>query len=377
MIVEFSTKNIEWVDPQETADFESVEQRAIPVSLKEMVQYFADPDFQEPIYLALDLSLEDIHKLLLMQYPLYYGKSRIDQIAKIIGIAFLHRDRKSESKKVRRVVHALEDSAKQKKLRVASRFSFFSKSLKEQIESCTGACTVSFLEEIVGSIVSLSDLKGEERFKEELEAHLVNISLVALSVFESPVFEYWYSEIFRAFPDTREFMDWAMTKYFSSWLHVAAVSPSSSIAAQQAELSAQRKALAVQYEEDAQALQALIQEMTKPKTDEAKPETSTPILAGKRVLVVGDEPRAPIYRQLVEWHGGEFEFVSGYEKNRQAILRFSAVDGIVFVTAYVEHAKWYALKSHANMRRVVLMNRAGVLAMEEALKELAQKLAVI
>ncbi len=376
MIVEFSTKNLEWINPQETADFDSIERQAIPVSLKEMVQYFADPEFQEPIYLAFDLSHEDIHKLFLMQYPLFYERHHIDQIARIIGITFPYRERKSESKKVRRVALALENFVKQKKLRTVSRSSFFSKPLRERLESCVGECTLSFLEKVAGSIIHLRELKEEERFQEDPQSYLVSYFLLALSVFELPVFEYWYRDIFLAFPETRGFVEWVTIHYLSSLLRVVAVSPASSLALQQAELSTQRKALAAQYEEDANALQALIQEMTKPKTDETKPEASTPILAGKRVLVVGDEPRAPIYRQLVEWCGGKFEFVSGYEKNRQAILRFGAVDGIVFVTAYVEHAKWYALKSHADMRRVVLMNRAGVSAMEEALKELAQKLAV-
>ncbi len=74
-------------------------------------------------------------------------------------------------------------------------------------------------------------------------------------------------------------------------------------------------------------------------------ETFAPPLIGKRILVIGDEGHAPGYRAILDRFGVTMDFLPGFDKDRQLASKLSRADGMVFITAYASHLKFYALKA--------------------------------
>ena len=138
-------------------------------------------------------------------------------------------------------------------------------------------------------------------------------------------------------------------------------------------------ALKANYEADMREMWAVMERQKEQLLARVRGESESStvrVLEGQRILVVGDESHAVAYRALVEEQGATFDFLPGYDQNGQIASKMTSADGIVFVTAYASHLKFYALKARVDMRRAVMVNRAGLAAFGMGLEELGRKLEV-
>jgi hypothetical protein len=138
-----------------------------------------------------------------------------------------------------------------------------------------------------------------------------------------------------------------------------------------ARLRQENQRLREQYEQDVRTLLDVIERLEVKKREGSTQEQVSP-LEGKRVLVVGDESHAAEYRTIVQSQGAEFDFLPGFDKDRAIASKLAAADGIVFITAYASHIKFYALK--ATDKCSVLVSQAGLGAFSKGIEELARKL---
>ncbi|SHL14160.1 hypothetical protein [Alicyclobacillus tolerans] len=97
-----------------------------------------------------------------------------------------------------------------------------------------------------------------------------------------------------------------------------------------------------------------------------------PQFSGKKIAVVGDSGRWPVYRLFLEQEGAIPIFIPGFEKIRFGIEHFVHVDGVLFITAYSSHSLYYALKARRVLPNTVLIDRAGIQAFQEGMKRLHQ-----
>lgn len=95
-----------------------------------------------------------------------------------------------------------------------------------------------------------------------------------------------------------------------------------------------------------------------------------PTLKGRRVVVIGDDNRAPVYRAIIESDGGEFFFLPGFDQDGRSEALINKGDGILLITAYCGHTKWNALKACGDMRNVFLVNTAGVKSFKDKVDEM-------
>ncbi|MDI3297646.1 MAG: DUF2325 domain-containing protein [Bacillota bacterium] len=98
-------------------------------------------------------------------------------------------------------------------------------------------------------------------------------------------------------------------------------------------------------------------------TSKAKP------LKGERVVVIGDDARAPEYRTIVEEMGGEFDFQPGFDRLGALPARLEWATLCVLITAYASHKAWgHVRAAEARGLRVILVDRAGADAFRRALE---------
>lgn len=78
------------------------------------------------------------------------------------------------------------------------------------------------------------------------------------------------------------------------------------------------------------------------------------VLDGKKVLVIADENHREGYKEIIERHGGIFEFISGVNTNVPFVVnRARANDEVFFCTAYTKHKLFYAgIKDIENLHYV-------------------------
>ena len=67
------------------------------------------------------------------------------------------------------------------------------------------------------------------------------------------------------------------------------------------------------------------------------------ILDGKKVLVIADESHKDGYKEIVERHGGIYEFISGIDGSTNYVVnRAQASDEVFFCTAYAKHKIYFS-----------------------------------
>lgn len=92
------------------------------------------------------------------------------------------------------------------------------------------------------------------------------------------------------------------------------------------------------------------------------------ILDGQKVLVIGDEGRKDGYKEIVESHGGQFDFMSGIDTKPTAVLRrCNANDIVFFITSYAKHDVYDTIKSVGNIQYV---HSSGLDSLERKIMEL-------
>ncbi len=86
-----------------------------------------------------------------------------------------------------------------------------------------------------------------------------------------------------------------------------------------------------------------------PRPKKAPPD---PVLRGKRVLIIGNEPRRPQYADAIALRGGEMEWLSGNEPEDRMNAALHRVDAAIVLTGHCSH--------HASETAVALGKAAGV-----------------
>ena len=130
-----------------------------------------------------------------------------------------------------------------------------------------------------------------------------------------------------------------------------------------------------EQKENIKLLLSVIESLSPKRPNE--PDPCSTQLHGERILVVGDPGHMPMYRAIVEAYGGEFEFLDGFEKMRQAESKMESADGFLFITAYSSHQKFYAMKAQKQYHKCVLVNQAGLREFEKELNEPVQNLGAL
>lgn len=97
-------------------------------------------------------------------------------------------------------------------------------------------------------------------------------------------------------------------------------------------------------------LKATIEELN----DKLSEYENLKILSDKNVLVISDDAHKEGYREIIEKHGGNFEFACGVDSNVKLIInRAMSNDIVFFCTAYTKHKLFYAgLKDLDNIKYV-------------------------
>ncbi|WDL97895.1 hypothetical protein [Alicyclobacillus sp. ALC3] len=142
-------------------------------------------------------------------------------------------------------------------------------------------------------------------------------------------------------------------------------------------LQSELQELRNQYDQDVKVLLDVIDQMDQKTRLQPQPgqvAAAKSPLVGKRLLVVGDESRAPAYRTILENVGAKYDFLPGFDKDHSTESKFAAADGIIFITAYSNHLKFYALRANAAHKACVLVPHAGLGEFTRRLDELATKL---
>lgn len=391
-------------------------QKAMPVNLKEMREIVKDPNFiNEPLLVELDLSLHEEQTIIGKRLvTMYHSASTLERMAQSLGVHITQKDRKGGLKKITsRILNQMERPDVLNKYRTSIYINFVSSASKEATKKLD--CTTpeqwreikhtlmqDFLDakslinvvkqEVKGwtdkfEAGEIDQLELEQRETEEwvtYENTVLNAAMIALSFFDEEVFDYYRQWMINDPGAERNSYDLALADTIQTWLDTLEEKSSSISGTEEIErVKRQQQEDAAQFTADLAAMQEIMsqtifsmQEKSRKQMQGEVVQVARPILEGKKVLVIGDSPRREAYRQLVELAGGEFDFVDGFGKNAQAIERFGWAEGILLVTAYVEHAKWYALKARVDMDKLVMVNRAGIAAVNEGIQDLANKLGV-
>lgn len=95
------------------------------------------------------------------------------------------------------------------------------------------------------------------------------------------------------------------------------------------------------------------------------------VLDNQKVLVVGDEGRKDGYKEIVERHGGQFDFLSGIDTKPTTVLRRCNANNIVFfITGYAKHDVYDSIKSVGN---ILYVHNTGLDSLERKIMELKFK----
>lgn len=93
------------------------------------------------------------------------------------------------------------------------------------------------------------------------------------------------------------------------------------------------------------------------------------ILNGKNVLIISDETHKEGYKNIVERHGGNFEFVSGVNSDVKYIVnRARSNDLVFFCTAYTKHKLFQA--GIKDLNNIVYVNSIGLDSLEREIIKL-------
>ncbi len=95
-------------------------------------------------------------------------------------------------------------------------------------------------------------------------------------------------------------------------------------------------------------------------------------LAGKRVLVVGCEPKRREYEAAIHRLGGEMEWVEGTEEHARLEAAIRRVDGVVLLTRFIRHQSFWTATTLAKGHgvKVVACPKLGIRSVSRAAVEL-------
>ena len=340
----------------------------IQITLAELLELMDDDDFSSWEKATLCLSIADIRKLLLVRFLMSYSDAHsLQRMAESLGIRITPKDRARGTQFIILRILAQYDKPQSHALLYAKlRRTYIGKEDKETM----GEPAFEHLSDKLGDLQAIQ--KDSDESRKEMTLTLIGYHYA--SVLEEEFGKRWVRWLWETHdPDGEVLLEelsvslrnYALAKVFRG--AVTSKQPAVTLESLQAE----NEELKAQYEQDMRLMATLLAEFRVAKAEGKEPERP---LLGKTILVIGDEARMPAYRTLIEVLGGECLFSPGFDKYAALGDQVQRADGILFITSYASHGKYFLLKSHADMQRTVMVNRCGVATFREGLRELQKKI---
>lgn len=392
----FSTKSLVF------EEFLSPSDSALPLTVNELCAFYRDPDFAESSRIEVVITPEEVQKLSLVYFFVTVDDlTYLRRMANWLNIRLTTKDHKVGVKRIRaRLVQAMENPKTTQRVllylrrtqipgpvldvlknQIISENETWDDLVSKVLQSRFGGSSSEETKERLEAVAEESVVnKNLDLSKEQIYDHVVMATMWSkIVLLQSDAMQYWQEVLWKK-PQGVSFLTRFFEEALNEWLDIMSYrsgtpSPEEEIR----QLKAAKAALAEDYERDVLALERALavhhEKKMGAKTSEEESFSSSDELdfRGRRILIVGDDGHKATYRELVELYGGEFDFVSGFQKEAQAIGRIKAADGIVMVTAFMNHSKWYALRANVAMEKVVLVPRAGLTAVDQGLRELARR----
>ncbi len=362
------------------ASSDDVTKRAVEVSLAELAELCSELVDEEVV---LVLSIAEVRRLMLLGFLEGKTPSQLQRIAMSLGVRITAKDcRRGTQQILYRLVGELEKPSVQEKMFRRYLTLYLSDTeIRDKIIAGPGEDAANVAMQMLQLRLDILEPLGMPQVVIQ-QRHSDNIMLLA-SLLSDEVFEQWAHWIRTTWDIGEPMILVSLWHKLEVWLRYHqkrgknSGNPSKNSTADEA-VREELAALKANYEADMREMWAVMERQKEQLLARVRgePESSAGKFEGQRILVVGDESHAVAYRALVEEQGATFDFLPGYDQNGQIASKMTSADGIVFVTAYASHLKFYALKAHVDMRRAVMVNRAGLAAFGMGLEELGRKLDV-
>ena len=363
------------------ATSDDVTKRAVEVSLTELAELCSELVDEEVV---LGLSVAEVRRLMLLGFLEGKTPSQLQRIATSLGVRITPKDcRRGTQQILHRLVGELEKPSIQEKMFRRYLTLYLSDAeIREKIMAGPGTDAANVAMQMLALRMDILEPLGMPQLVIK-HRHSDNIMLLA-SLLSDEVFEQWANWIRTTWNIGEPMILVSLWHKLEVWLRyhqkrgrgLGIGKPSKSSTDDEA-VREELAALKANYEADMREMWAVMERQKEQLLARVRgePESSiTRVLNGHRILVVGDDSHAVAYRVLVEEQGATFDFLPGYDQNAQIASKMTSADGIVFVTAYASHLKFYALKARVDMRRAVMVNRAGLAAFRGGLEDLGRKL---
>ena len=116
------------------------------------------------------------------------------------------------------------------------------------------------------------------------------------------------------------------------------------------------------YQQDMQEMAALVEDLRMRK---AQGEELSSLLAGQKIMVIGDPSHYMAYQTIIESLGGTLLFSASGEKVEAARGMIDAADHIFLITAYAKHNKTFMLKAQGAKKKTTIIPVAGIRSFQE------------
>ena len=357
------------------ASLVEVESR-VQFSLDELAQLCGDLEDDEA---ALELTAADVRRLLIVGFVEDEGSQQLKNMAAVLGVRITPKDFQRGEKQVRaRLIHELEKPSVREKMTHRATTIFVGQELREKVAAGPATDAGDVASQMIRSLMDVERMPYDIPAAMAEQMQVDTMMTVAAFVSEEAVRLWgdWVRD--SGWTNGQSLFLAVLWRKLELWLGYHQKRTKSD--AEQPVASVNYKALYEElkatYEADMREMWAVLERQRKrvSQDDNDAQPSDTASLDGLRILVVGDDSHAVGYRALVEEAGARFDFLPGFERDGQAAVKMASADGILFVTAYANHLKYYAVKAYVDMRRAVMVDRAGLSAFQTKLRELGRKL---
>lgn len=372
------------VPKRKSREFEENMGQTVSVTLDELVQFMQDPSIQEWETVVMHLSLTEIRRMLsfgfvdalLFEIPTHRHKI-MGILRDGLHIRLTPKDLQGGMERMRPRIRI-----EMFKDRVFHSFVRFQQELGLRREFRTLIEDESFNWDKVAHFIEYEILKTSAT-KSEGKSRIQEVVLTFYDFLfyheESSLIEHWLKKMRTQVDDNLAWLEETLVEWVPTYLSAQAQSGVRKLVGTVHTTSLQDEliqTLQKQNQEQQETIDMLLSviESLSPKHRPDEGISDIPVLRGERILVIGDSGHRSAYRALVEARGGAFDFLEGFEKDGRTDSKMASADGILFVTAYSSHKKFYALKAEKQFHKCVLVNQAGLGEFERGLETLVQRM---
>ena len=345
--------------------------------LGELVEEFSDAQTTA----VLDMTPTDARRMMIVGFLRGAYVQEMAGIAKGLGIRITDKDaRKGVERMRRRMVWELDKPVNRERMATHGVYTFLRNAeLRDKVLQGPQEDAHTVVQQTLDILLDTKSL-GTNPIPDLARASTI---LTMAAFLSEDVLVAWLRWILETWTDGEDVVRSALWRGLNLWIHAHAEhkarDPKRTAQSDYEKVCEELAALKANYEADMREMLAVMERQKEQLLARVRgePESSTArVLAGHRILVVGDDSHAVAYRALVEEQGATFDFLPGFENDSQIASKMTSADGVVFLTAYASHLKFYALKARVDMGRAVMVNRAGLAAFRTGLEELGRKLEV-